>query len=242
MKRFAGLGATVLFAVTLFLLSGCTPRWLVRKVADSHAGCLYDVQTSEKLVALTIDDGPDRRTTPAILKVLAQHNASATFFLISSRVSGNDTLVARLLREGHEIGNHFSHAEASSRLTHAEFTRSLHEADSVLKGFANVRWVRPGSGWYNARMLRVFDANGYDCALGSVYAFDPQLPFPGHTSRVVLRGAYPGAIVILHDFGYKGRNTVKVLKLILPELQRRGYRIVTLSRLAESDTSTAATK
>lgn len=208
-------------------------------VADSRPGCLYEVPVSEKIVALTVDDGPDGRTTPALLDVLAQNSAHATFFLISSRVSGNDTLVARLIREGHEIGNHFSHDETSINLSSVRFQRSFQEADSVLGRFAKVRWVRPGGGRYNDGMLKVFSAWGYACALGSVYAFDPQFPFPSHISRVVMRGAYPGAIIILHDFGYKGRNTVKVLRRVLPELNRRGYRVVTLSELMDVNTAAA---
>jgi peptidoglycan/xylan/chitin deacetylase (PgdA/CDA1 family) len=81
-------------------------------------------------------------------------------------------------------------------------------------------------------MLRVFAQHEYQCALGSVYAFDPQLPFARYGASVVLREVRPGAVIILHDGGYKGRNTEKVLRRILPELTRRGYRIVTLSDLA----------
>lgn len=219
------------------LLAACTPRWLIREVAQSYPGCLYEIATSQRIVALTIDDGPHPHTTPAILEILAQHNARATFFLISSRVPGNDSLVARLLREGHEIGNHFSHDEPSIELSSFKFKRSFYEADSVLRRFTRMRWVRPGWALYNARMLNVFEASGYECAIGSVHPFDPQLPFPGHISRVVIRGAYPGAIVILHDFGYTGRNTVKALRRVLPELHRRGYRVVTLSELVEEGTS-----
>jgi peptidoglycan/xylan/chitin deacetylase (PgdA/CDA1 family) len=81
-------------------------------------------------------------------------------------------------------------------------------------------------------MLRVFAQHEYRCALGSVYPFDPQLPFARYGASVVLREVRPGAVIILHDGGYKGRNTEKVLRRILPELTRRGYRIVTLSELA----------
>ena len=221
-----------LLPVLVLLTGACTPRPLVKQIARSHPGCLYELAPREKLVALTIDDGPDAVTTPRLLRLLHEHNAHATFFLISDRVTGNDSLVAAILRQGHEIGNHFSRNEASIRLSPAAFEKSFLRADSVLRQFGPVRWVRPGSGLYNARMLRVFDWHEYRCALGSVYPFDPQLPFAGYGASVVLRDVRPGAVIILHDGGYKGRNTERVLRRVLPELIRRGYQIVTLSALA----------
>jgi peptidoglycan/xylan/chitin deacetylase (PgdA/CDA1 family) len=71
------------------------------------------VDTRAKAVALTLDDGPDAATTPAILDLLRQHGARATFLLITSRVPGNEELVRRMLAEGHEIGNHMPRDEPS---------------------------------------------------------------------------------------------------------------------------------
>jgi peptidoglycan-N-acetylglucosamine deacetylase len=221
----------VLAGVIALAVSGCMPGWLVDGVAAGNPGCLYTVPREDKTIALTLDDGPDSTTTPELLRILATNNARATFFLISGNVPGNDTLVARLVREGHEIGNHFSENEASISLSPPEFVRSFLTADSVLKRFAPVRWVRPGSGRYNKRMLRTFREHGYRCALGSVYPFDPQIPWPAYSTWMISHHVRPGAIIILHDGGYKGRNTIKTLNTLLPELTRRGYRIVTLTEL-----------
>lgn len=204
----------------------------MRAIAAGNPGCVYEVPRHDKVVALTLDDGPDSTTTPHLLKILGENNARATFFLIGSNVRGNDTLVARLVREGHEIGNHFSENKASISLPPRDFERSFLAADSVLERFAPVRWVRPGSGHYNRRMIRTFRNHGYRCALGSVYPFDPQIPFPAYSKWVVRRSVRPGAIIILHDGGYKGRNTIRTLEALLPDLSRRGYRVVTLSELA----------
>lgn len=222
---------SVLAAIIVLTASACMPMWLVNEVAAANPGCLYNVDRDDKTVALTLDDGPDSTTTPVLLRVLASNNARATFFLISSRLAGNDSLVTRLVREGHEIGNHFSENEASIALSPTAFVRSFLTADSALKKFARVRWVRPGSGRYNKRMVRTFREHGYRCALGSVYPFDPQIPWPAFSTWVIRRQVRPGAIIILHDGGYRGRNTIKTLSTLLPELTRRGYRVVTLSEL-----------
>ena len=207
------------------------PAWVVSGIAAGNPGCLYHISRNDKTVALTLDDGPDSNTTPELLRILSEHDARATFFLISDHVKGNDKLVARMVREGHEIGNHFSENEASISLSPREFERSFLTADSVLKRFAPVRWVRPGSGHYNDRMLRTFRSHRYQCALGSVYPFDPQIRWPAFSSWVIRRQVRPGAIIILHDNGYKGRNTIKTLGTVLPDLKRRGYRVVSLSEL-----------
>jgi peptidoglycan-N-acetylglucosamine deacetylase len=220
------------FAVLLLVGSAaCTPHWLVEAAASARPGCLYFAPRQERVVALTLDDGPHDGTTTALLDVLARHRARATFFLISGHVPGNEPLVARIVREGHEIGNHFTEDQRSIDLTPAEFEESLLEADSVLSAFAPLRWARPGSGWYDARMVQTLEQHGYRCALGSVYPFDAQLRSSGHSTRTVLAGVRPGAVIILHDGAGRGSRSVAALERILPELARRGYRVVTLSEL-----------
>jgi peptidoglycan/xylan/chitin deacetylase (PgdA/CDA1 family) len=227
-----------LLAVVVLGTSACIPDWVVKRIATNHPGCLYSTSRPDKVVALTLDDGPDSATTPALLRILKANNARATFFLISNNARGNTALVRQIVREGHEIGSHFSENRKSISLSPAAFERSFLIADSVLKRFAPVRWVRPGSGYYNDRMLRTFRIHGYHCALGSIYPFDPQIPWPAFAAWMIRRNVRPGAIIILHDGGYRGRNTSKTLRKILPDLKRRGYRVVTLSELTASDAAT----
>jgi peptidoglycan/xylan/chitin deacetylase (PgdA/CDA1 family) len=105
----------------------------------------------------------------------------------------------------------------------------------VIAQFADLRWFRPGSAWYNARMLSILDKHGYRCALGSVYPFDPQIPSAWFATHYVLQNVRPGSIIVLHDCGARGERTAAVLATILPELHRRGFRVVTLSELLELD-------
>jgi peptidoglycan/xylan/chitin deacetylase (PgdA/CDA1 family) len=194
-------------------------------------GCLYRVSTQAPLVALTIDDGPDPRTTPLILAELLRHDARATFFLIAEHVEGQEVLVRRLVAEGHELGNHFTKDRPSIRLSTRAFEADLLQAHEVLAAYGPVKWARPGSGWYSRAMLEVMGRHGYSCALGSVYPLDAVIPSVFLASRFVLRHARRGEVVILHDGRARGARTARVLRVVLPELRRRGYRIVTLSQL-----------
>src|SRR3954470_5859801 len=59
-----------------------------------------------KKLALTYDDGPNDPHTQHLLDVLAKHNVKATFFLIGKFVQQRPDIVARIIAEGHAIGNH----------------------------------------------------------------------------------------------------------------------------------------
>lgn len=192
---------------------------------------VYFVETQQPVVALTIDDGPDAKTTPAILNLLEQYKAHATFFLIASRVLGNEKIVERAVAEKHELANHLMEDQPSIMLTPAEFERQLVEAHRLLSKFARVNWFRPGAGWYDAEILATVQKRRYQTALGSVYPFDAHIPSAWFAATYVLWNVEPGSIIILHDYGSRGKRTAAVLAKILPELKRRGYRVVTMSEL-----------
>jgi len=222
--------APILVVSTLALLQ---PDWIIAILAKRSPKVVYFVETEEPVVALTIDDGPDAVATPKILEVLERHDAHATFFLVTSRIPGNEDVVLRIVEENHELANHLTTDEPSIGLAPSEFERQLLASHAVLARFSAVRWFRPGSGWYNAAMLATLHKHGYRCALGSVYPFDPQLPSPWFATHYILSNVQPGSIIVLHDHGARGERTALALATILPELDRRGFRVVTLSELLD---------
>lgn len=215
------------------------PGWVVQMLASYWPNVLYAVDTQQPVVALTIDDGPDPVTTPKILELLAEHKARATFFVIGDRIAGNEALVNRVIAENHELGNHMMADEPSVQLSPAEFEQRMLAADEILSEFAEIRWFRPGSGWYNRQMLSTLEKYGYQTALGSVYPFDPHIPSAWFAVQNVLWNVQPGSIIILHDTGERGQRTLATLEAILPELSRQGYQVVTLSDLTRLRASPA---
>jgi peptidoglycan/xylan/chitin deacetylase (PgdA/CDA1 family) len=161
----------------------------------------------------------------------------ATFFIITGHVPGNERLLARMVAEGHEIGNHLTRDEPSIRLPRAEFARELEHAHELLGRYAVPTWFRPGSGRFDQHMLATVAARGYRLALGSVYPYDPHVHSSWFASRYILWAMHPGAVIVLHDVGGRGRRTLATLSRVLPELKRQGYRFVTLSRLAARETA-----
>jgi len=207
------------------------PRWLVPMIAARSPRCLYAVRTREKAVALTFDDGPDPAHTPAILRLLREHDAWATFFYISGNVPGAESVVADVVAQGHELGNHLTREEPSIRLSPPTFVAAMREAGRVLSRFAPVRWLRPGSAWFNDAMLDAIEREGYRCTLGSVYPYDPHVPSVRLVAAYIMANVTPGAIIVLHEGGDRGARTIAVLCRVLPALRARGYRVVTLSEL-----------
>jgi len=209
------------------------PDWIISILAKRSPQVLYFVETEEPAVALTIDDGPDSVATARILQVLEQHDARATFFVIANRIPGNEDVIRHITEGNHELANHLLDDEPSILLAPSDFERQLLEAHAALSEFSDVRWFRPGSGWYNDTMLSILDEHGYQCALGSVYPFDPQIPSSWFATRYVLSNVQPGSIIVLHDYEKRGERTATALAAILPELKRRGFRVVTLSELLD---------
>jgi peptidoglycan/xylan/chitin deacetylase (PgdA/CDA1 family) len=210
-------------------------------VGDRDPRVLYAASVRERVVALTLDDGPDPATTPALLAVLRRHRARATFFVLGERIRGNEQLLAEIVAQGHELGNHMARDEPSIRLDADEFEAELVRATRALTPFGDVRWFRPGSGYYDDAMLDIVERHGLRCALGLVYPIDAHVPWSWFAQAWIRWRVEPGAIIILHDGGKRGARAVTTLEKVLPWLREREYRIVTLGELARlEETSSRA--
>lgn len=235
MRKAVVLAGSLCAVVVVWLV--LRPRPIIRWLARRYPEILFYTDTEEQLVALTIDDAPHPALTPAILDVLAEHGARATFFVLGERVAGNEGILRRIAEEGHELGNHLMADSPSIRLSSEEFERQLLGTHRLLSPFGPVRWFRPGSGWFSQRMIGQLGRYGYRCALGSAYAYDCHIHSAWHASRHILLSTCPGSVIIVHDGCESRWRTVTVLQRVLPALARRGYRVVTLSELAERPAS-----
>lgn len=205
--------------------------------AQPPAGVYLRGDRRYPLVALTFDDGPDRTFTPRVLDVLRRERAPATFFLVGTRAEKNPDVVRRIVREGHEVGNHsYSHANLA-RLAPQQIDRQLRRADRVLTGLTGrkVRVFRPPYGEVTPAVTRVAGALGYRTVLWNVDSLDWKRTT---TAQDVVNNVVPrvrrGSIILHHSAGGKGEdltNTVQALPQIIRTLRARGYRLVTVSEL-----------
>lgn len=101
--------------------------------------------------------------------------------------------------------------------------------DKVIEG----KYYRPGSGFFSERMLSLVRKLGYRLVLGSIYPHDAQIGYAWLNARHILSMLSPGGIIICHD---RRSWTPPMLRKVLPEMQRRGYKAVTVTQLLEEAT------
>ncbi len=229
--------------------------WLIQILSPVICpGATYSIPTKQPskqplekpLVALTIDDGPatvpfptGENSTAQLLQLLSEHQVHATFFLISSQVQqresspgGLNPLVAQMVRDGHELGNHMTQDEPSIQLGD-RFQTELRAAQQVLDRYARQTWMRPGGGWCTSNMKAIAAQNGYQVALGSVWPYDTAIPSAAFATWFIRQNVRPGAVIVLHDSGPNaawGQRTYQTLERVLPYLKSH-FQVVTLSEL-----------
>ena len=210
------------------------PSFLVRYFQRRWPDVLWRVSTSSKIVALTIDDGPSEYTNE-IMQILKANGATATFFIIGSQVARHEAVLQDLIRDGNELGNHAMHDEPSRSLSDATLDDQIQSVEEMLhKAYAAVdaqpppKLFRPGSGFFSGRMRNTLSRLGYRLVLGSIYSHDPQIPFWRINASHILSMLRPGGIIICHD---RRSWTAPMLRIVLPKIRRKGYRIVTVTEL-----------
>lgn len=224
---------TLIFLLTVGGLFTITQRSLTTPSLVRTPGTYYMANTKEKVIALTFDDGPDPIDTPEILDILKTKNVRATFFVLGQAAKENPALLKRLIKEGHEIGNHsYSHDFQQRRLI--EEIKKTDQEVFVSTG-VHTYFYRPPGGLVSQNQLETVKKNGHIVALWSVDSIDWRNPGVKQIIDNVIKNTFPGAIILLHDGGYQRTQTVKALGPIIDALRDRGYRLVTLSELKMLD-------
>ncbi|MDX6260819.1 MAG: peptidoglycan-N-acetylglucosamine deacetylase [Kribbellaceae bacterium] len=169
-----------------------------------------------KVIYLTFDDGPQVTYTPKVLNVLARHHAKATFFVLGREAAAHPELVALERSLGHHVGNHtWDHP----MLTHLTPKRVHEEIFSGVKS----KCFRPPYRDTNAAVAAVAAAYHQRQILWDVDTNDWEKPGAAAIEHEILRGARPGAIILMHDGGGTRTQTVAALDQALTVLTARGY-------------------
>ncbi|HEU4734813.1 MAG TPA: polysaccharide deacetylase family protein [Kofleriaceae bacterium] len=187
---------------------------------------------TRRRIALTFDDGPHPVHTGPLLDALAELRAPATFFLVGRDVEANPALVERMVRDGHELGNHtYRHRYlplARSRSVEDELRatdRAIARAAGVVPSVARPPW-----GGRSPRNVRVFQRLRKRLVLWDVNSFDWKGKPAHHVVQRVLERARPGSIILMHEAREGGETTVEAVRMLVPALRARGFELVTVSR------------
>jgi peptidoglycan/xylan/chitin deacetylase (PgdA/CDA1 family) len=188
--------------------------------------------TQHREIALTFDDGPGPYT-PQVLKTLRRTHTPATFFEVGIEDRYFSASTRRIVEMGDPIGDHTYNHKSMSSLSYARQQHELLQeaADMGDAGARFPRMFRPPYGDWDKATLRLLRRWRMLMVLWSVDTDDWQQPGTSEIVRSALRGAKPGAIILMHDAGGNRSETVSALPAIIQDLRRRGYRLVTVPRL-----------
>jgi peptidoglycan/xylan/chitin deacetylase (PgdA/CDA1 family) len=184
---------------------------------------------SKPMVALTFDDGPYSPVTDRILNKLEENGGHATFFVVGNRVSTYAASAKRAVSLGCQIGNHsYDHAHSLTKLTSVQIQKTTHDTDIAVAYYVGVSpaLVRPVGGANNET---VSAAVGKPMINWSIDTLDWKSKNAASVQSKVLDHVQDGDIVLMHDL-YK--STADACDVIIPELVKRGYQLVTVSELA----------
>ena len=206
------------------------PRAVISFFQWKNPDVLFQVPlpSTQRVVALTLDDAPSDETAK-LLDILKKYRAKATFFIIGSQIASHPGLLQRMHDEGHELGNHAWADEPSVSLPLAELERQIKEVEALVPSNSNgAKYFRPGSGFFNKKLVQKVKGLGYQIVLGGIYPHDPQIHNAKVNARHVLSMVRPGGIIIMHD---RRSYSPEQLGLVLEGLADKEWKVESVGGL-----------
>lgn len=191
------------------------------------------VETDQKVVALTFDDGP-AENTDQILSLLDQHHAKATFFLIGQDIEKHPEEAKKIVDAGHQVGNHtYSHQRMVFKSS-SFIQDEIEKTDRLIRasGFDGEIDVRPPYGkklfafpYYLSRQDREM----------ILWNLEPDTYFAMADDKVkyVKENVEPGSIILMHPMYDQSGRELQAVEGVLQALSEAGYQFVTVNELQE---------
>ena len=204
-------------------------------------------QTPKKKIAITFDDGPSTANTNAILDLLEQYNAKATFFVCGERLnSSTQSILKRTITLGCEIGNHTVSHKYLTQISEEEILQEIKKTNEKVSQYSGTNYkcifYRPPGGFINRSVMDTLYDNGISMysIMWSSDSLDWQYQSRYNKGEITrdeaVQGAFDtivketteGTVILMHDIH---GITVDVLKLVLEKYTAEGYTFVTVSEL-----------
>lgn len=184
------------------------------------------INNSDKLIALTFDDGPNYNTGK-VLDVLAKYNVNATFFVLGSKVKDNKKILKREYDSGMEIGNHTFNHLLLTKYKENVIKDEIDKTSSVIFEVTGryPKLLRPSYGVYNNIVKKI---GNMPIIIWDIDTLDWKYHNSKRIASRVINKVKDGDIILMHDIYSATANS---LNIIIPELQNRGYTFVTIPEL-----------
>lgn len=201
-----------------------------------HPGRVWKIDTDEKILFLTFDDGPHAVITPQVLEILKQFDATATFFCIGKNVQQNPNTYQMILDAGHMVGNHtYSHMKGYES-DDIDFLNDVFEA----KRWIDSKLFRPPYGRMTNFQQQQIESPKYGLTtvMWSVLSmdYDPDVASEQCLANVTTTAA-EGDVVVFHDSEKAAEKLLYALPRVLKYYADLGYRFESLPSGLETKTS-----
>lgn len=231
MKRklvFIGLGILLVF----LLLLG-TYQLMNSRTHQLFGGLTEQVETTQKVVALTFDDGPTKNVNQ-ILSLLDQYHAKATFFLIGEEIVKHPEEAEKIAAAGHQIGNHtYSHSRMVFK-TPSYIREEIEKTDQLIQkaGYNGEIDFRPPNGKKLVVLPYYLNKHNRDTITWNI---EPDSYYTNAADKVkyVTKNIKPGSIILMHPMYDDTGQELQAIEGILQALSKKGYTFVTVNKLQE---------
>jgi peptidoglycan-N-acetylglucosamine deacetylase len=171
-----------------------------------------------KEIFLTFDDGPHPDITPFVLDVLNEKKIKATFFCVGNMVNKYPEIFQRILKEGHQVGNHTFNHENSKKVSKNDYLESISKANK----FINSKLFRPPYGILNSNLSRII-AQDYKIIMWSWLSYDFDNRVGVDEILAQAKKIKAGDILVLHDNPKISEKQKELLPKLIDFLQIKGF-------------------
>ncbi|MDN4524168.1 polysaccharide deacetylase family protein [Fictibacillus fluitans] len=226
---------TLAILLVLFLVLVGTYKLMNARNFQVFGGLISHVETKEKVVAVTFDDGPTDHVD-ALLPVLKKYDAKGTFFLIGNELQKNMAEGKKLVKAGHQIGNHtYSHKRMIFK-SPSFIKQELKKTNALIRqaGYKGQIDLRPPNG---KKLIGLpYYANKFHMDT-ITWNLEPDTYYTSVEDKVnyVVKNVKPGSIILFHPMYDKTGNELMSVEKTLDALSKKGYRFVTVNELQKLD-------
>ncbi|MGN6402780.1 MAG: polysaccharide deacetylase family protein [Flavisolibacter sp.] len=195
--------------------------WIAKQLFSSY---VWNIDTTEKEIYLTFDDGPHPAITPWVLEQLRQYGAKASFFCIGNNVHQHPKIYQQILEEGHAVGNHTYHHLNGWKTDEKKYLEDVTQAAALIE----TNLFRPPYGRIKSKQAKqismALNHNNVKVIMWDVLSADfDQSITKEECLQNVLDNFSEGSIVVFHDSEKAFPHLQFVLPKVLAHLQKEGY-------------------
>jgi len=230
-----------LLAIAAFVIVGFITLWQIsRSSTFQFFGQLIPrVNTSQKVIALTFDDGPTPGATGQILSALDQGHVRATFFVTGAELEKNMAEGKRIVAAGHELGNHSYSHKRMVLVTSSFVKQEIERTDRLIRnaGYQGEIYFRPPYGKKLFALPYYLSRTGRKSITWDVEP-DSYPEIAADSDKIaeyVLSRTRPGSIIILHVMYSSRGESLKAVGKIIEGLKAQGYSFKTVSELLAAE-------